>query len=266
MLACAVLLVELGEALDVARLLAEGANHADPGQRLLEVARDRGDLLPRQPVGVGRGDPERERAQGQDRKREERQQRQVEVEHHQDHDHADQHQPGLEQRRHSVLDELVERLDVVGQPRDDHTGAVARVEADRQSLQVREQLDAEVLERPLADPADEIRLQVGGDGVNHGRDEERDDDPVERGHVVMLDAVVDRELGQWRRRQRRRGRRPRATGTSRSHATGTARAAAPGPRSLRPRPPVARRRRRSSVRWPWCFTGLPPPPRAACGS
>ena len=64
----------------------------------------------------------------------------MQVQHEQDHDHADQGQARLEQRGQAVLDELVERLDVVGQPRDDHARAVARVEADRQPLQVREQL------------------------------------------------------------------------------------------------------------------------------
>jgi hypothetical protein len=98
------------------------------------------------------------------------------VHHEQDHDHADQHQRRLEQRRQPVGDQLVERLDVVGQARDDHPGAVARVEADRQRLQVLEQLDPQVLQRALADPADEVGLRVGGDPYTHRRGEERDDD------------------------------------------------------------------------------------------
>ena len=64
-------------------------------------------------------------------------------------------------------------------------GAVARVEADRERLQVREQLHAQVLERALADPADEVGLQVGGDRVHDRRDEERDHDHVERADVVL---------------------------------------------------------------------------------
>ena len=67
MFASRLLVVELGEAGDVAALLAERAHHADPRQRLLQVAGDRGDPLAREPVGVGRGDPEDERADRQDR-------------------------------------------------------------------------------------------------------------------------------------------------------------------------------------------------------
>ena len=45
-------------ALDVARLLAEAADHADAAQRLLQVGGDVGDPLPGHPVGAGRDDPE----------------------------------------------------------------------------------------------------------------------------------------------------------------------------------------------------------------
>ena len=126
----------------------------------------------------------------------------MEVEHEQDDHDAEQRQARLDQRRQAVLDELVERLDVVGQAADDHARAVARVEADRQRLQVREQLEPQVLQRPLSHPADQVGLRVGGDAVDHRRGEEHDDDQVERGRVVVVDALVDGELGQRRGRQR----------------------------------------------------------------
>ena len=43
----------------------------------------------------------------------------------------------LDEARDAVGDELVDRLDVVRQPADDHAGAVALVEAEREPLQVR---------------------------------------------------------------------------------------------------------------------------------
>ena len=55
--------------------------------------------------------------------------------------------------------ELVERLHVIREPRDQHARLVAR-EPDRQPLEMLEHLDAEVLERPLADPVDEEGLRA----------------------------------------------------------------------------------------------------------
>ena len=63
---------------------------------------------------------------------------------------ADQRQRVLDERRDAVGDELVERLDVVREPADDHARAVALVEAERQPLQVAEELVPQVGEDPLA--------------------------------------------------------------------------------------------------------------------
>ena len=65
----------------------------------------------------------------------------------------------LDERRHAVGHELVERLDVVRQPADDHARAVALVEAEREPLQVAEELVAQVGEDALARPAGEVRLR-----------------------------------------------------------------------------------------------------------
>ena len=62
--------------------------------------------------------------------------------------------------RDAVGDELVERLDVVRQAADDHAGAVPLVEAERQPLQVAEEVVAQVGEHPLARPAGEVGLRV----------------------------------------------------------------------------------------------------------
>ena len=53
---------------------------------------------------------------------------------------ADQRQRALDERRDAVGDELVDRLDVVRQPADDHSGAVPLVEAERQALEVIEEV------------------------------------------------------------------------------------------------------------------------------
>ena len=87
-----VLLVELAEPGHVSPLLGERPDHADAGQRLLQVAGDRGDLLPGQAIGVRRSDPEGDPAHQQERQDDERQQGQVRIHHEQDHHHADQRQ------------------------------------------------------------------------------------------------------------------------------------------------------------------------------
>ena len=79
----------------------------------------------------------------------------------------------------AVGDELVERLDVVRQPADDHAGAVPLVEAERQPLEVLEELRPQVGEHPLADPAGQVGLRVGHSPVREPGDEEQSDDQVE---------------------------------------------------------------------------------------
>ncbi len=87
----------------------------------------------------------------------------------------DERERVLDERRDAVGDELVERLDVVRQPADDHAGAVPLVEAEREPLQVAEEVVAQVGEHALARPAGEVRLPVGERDAEHARrDEERD--------------------------------------------------------------------------------------------
>src|SRR3712207_8316674 len=50
------------------------------------------------------------------------------------------------------------RLHVVGDARDEHARAVARVEANGHALKMREDARAQVLERALSDPVDEVGL------------------------------------------------------------------------------------------------------------
>ena len=59
---------------------------------------------------------------------------------------AHEQQRVLEEAGDAVGDELVERLDVVGQAADDHPGAVALVVAEGEPLQMAEELVAQVRE------------------------------------------------------------------------------------------------------------------------
>jgi hypothetical protein len=89
----------------------------------------------------------------------------VRVHHDENHDHTDQRQSRLKERRHPVLDELIQGLNVVAQARDDHSGAVARIETDGQRLQVGKQPHTQVLECALTHPSGQVGLRVGGNRV-----------------------------------------------------------------------------------------------------
>ena len=136
---------------------------------------------------------------------------------------------------------MVERLDVVGYPAHDRARPIALEEAERQSLQVAEEADAEIRERSLADPAGEVGLEAGEhEGRDSGRDE-CDDDDGQRAEIPGGDSVVDRELREVGRQERDDGvgderddcdRRAAPIGASKSHEN-----AEPAPR-LPPRPVV----------------------------
>ena len=196
-----VVLVELREAGLVHGLLSEAAHHADARQRLLQVAGDRADRLTRAPERAGGDEPEPDAPAGHERDDAERQQRQLDVEVQQHADRPDQRQARLKQRHHRVCHEAFQRLHVVGHARDQHARRAALVEADRLALQVREDADAQIGERTLADPPDQIRLRVGRHPHQQRREQERPHHQRQRVDVVLLDARVDRQLCQQRRRQ-----------------------------------------------------------------
>ena len=145
----------------------------------------------------------------------------------------------------AVGDELVERLDVVRDPADQDAGAVALVEAEREPLQVAEEVVAEVGEHALARPAGEVGLRVGaGDADDADRDEQRDDElerPVRGVPLTMSTAAADQdrrhERGGRRREQRRDRRQQCATCTaSRAGRARSAAASSPPTTSRRPAP------------------------------
>ena len=130
---------------------------------------------------------------------------------------AEERERALDERRHAVRDELVDRLDVVREPADDHARAVALVEAERQPLQVAEEPGAQVGEDALADPAGHVRLDVGHAPVREAGGDEDADDEIETAAVVVADGVVERVLGEIRR-----GERGRRRGEEREHGEGRA--------------------------------------------
>ena len=149
----------------------------------------------------------RNHAVASDDQRQDRQRREREppVEDQDEHDRgADEEQGVLDEAGDAVGDELVERFDVVRDPADDRAGAVALEEAEREPLQVREQLVAQVGEDALPDPA---RLVGLGRRQHERRDagsEERDDDQRQRVQVLLPDPLVDGELREVRRNAVRR--------------------------------------------------------------
>jgi hypothetical protein len=120
---------------------------------------------------------------------------------HEDH-RAAEHEGVLDEARHAVGDEQVERLDVVRYPADDRAGAIPLVVPEGESLEVLEELDPEVGEAALSDPASEVRLGRGQPEHGDGSQEERDDDERDRPQGALVDAVVDRRPGEEWREQR----------------------------------------------------------------
>ena len=211
----------------------------------------------------------------------ERREREPPVEDEEEDCRADQRERVLDEARDAVGDELVERLDVVRQPADDHAGAVPFEEAEREPLQMVEELVAQVGQDPLADPAGQVRLHVAHAPVREAGEQEHADDPPQLLQVVLADAVVDCVLREQRRRERRGGRRAaRDDRRAVVRASGTARACEPDESSPSRAPrrcavataPVARRSRAAAaVAIQVRCRALPDPhrrvpPRAACGS
>src|SRR5205823_2646426 len=131
---------------------------------------------------------------GQRRHHRQRREREPPVEEEEDDRRAEERERVLDEARNAVGDELVERLDVIREPADDHARAVALVEAERESLEVAEKQIAEVGEDPLAGPAGEVGLRRGGADRREACGGEGRDDPPELLEVAVQRAVLDREL------------------------------------------------------------------------
>ena len=183
------------------RLARVRLHHAHAGNVLRERCRHETDALAHPAIGaVGPGtEPHgREGHQGQDRQRGERE---PPVEEEQHHSRAHEQQEVLHEARDAVRDERVERLDVVRDPAHDGAGAIALEVPEGEPLQVREDEIAEIGERALPHPAREVGLQRREHERQHAGGGKRDHDPREGVEVSGTDTVVDRELGEVRRRE-----------------------------------------------------------------
>ena len=191
------------EAVVVALLAAEGLEHAHPRDGLLQVRAHVADLVADLGVGARRPGAEPERRDDHERHDAQGRESQAPVEDDEEDDRADEGERVGDQGRDAVGDELVQRVDVVGQPADDPARLLPAEEVEAQLLQVREQLAAQVVDDVLADPAGEVGLQVACAQVDERDGDEGDDDPGEDGHVLGADAAVDGDLEQVRHREAR---------------------------------------------------------------
>ncbi len=198
--------VDLLEVPSAGALASERLDDAHPGDVLGQGRRNEAEALPHVAVGPRRADPE---DGGRDRHRRhhaEGREGEAPVEVEEDRGRADEDQRVLDERRDAVRDQLVEGVDVVGQAADDHAGAVPLVVAERQALEVLEELVAEVGEDPLARPAREVGLRRARCEVGEAGDHEEGDDDGQGVEVALPDAVVQRHLRQERRDEGGQGR------------------------------------------------------------
>ena len=192
----AVALVHASERRLARRLARERLDDAHPRDVLRERRRDEPEALADAAVRLVRSRPEPRRREPHQREDDERREREPPVEEEEDDHGPDEDERVLDEARDAVGDELVERLDVVRDPADDRARAVALVVAERQPLEVAEELDPQVGERAFADPAREVGLRAREHEGGDARSEERDDDEVSVPQSPAVDAVVDGELRQ----------------------------------------------------------------------
>ena len=175
----AVVRIHLFEVLLVARLARERLDDAHAGDVLGERRGHEPEPLAHLAVGPSRALAEDPRCDHEQRNHRHRREGELPVEEEEDDRGPDERQRALHERRHAVGDELVERVDVVREPADHDAGAVPLVEAERELLEVAEEVVTEVGEDSLAGPAREVRLCRSGDEAcearaDHQHDEQRE--------------------------------------------------------------------------------------------
>ncbi len=122
--------VDLAEDPLVRPLAPERLDHAHATDVLGERRRHEAEPFPNCPVGARRVDAEEGRCDEHERHHRQRREREPPVEEEEDHRRAEQEERALDERRHAVGYELVERLDVVREPADDDARPVALVVAE----------------------------------------------------------------------------------------------------------------------------------------
>ena len=183
------------------RLARERLHDAHAGDVLGERRRHEAEALPHPAVGAVRADAEPRGRGRHQRKHDERREGEAPVEDDEDHGGAEEQEGVLDEARDAVGDELVERVDVVGDAADRCARPVALVVPERQLLEVPEEPDPEVRQAAFADPAREVRLEAREHEGGDAREKERGDDDRERMQIAVVDPAVDREPGEVGRKK-----------------------------------------------------------------
>ncbi len=96
----------------------------------------------------------------------------------------------------SVLEELLQRVDVARHPGEQSTGALVGVEVDRQALQVREHPQPELVQQLLAESTRERHPPPAGDGRHDHRGDVQQGHEDDHAGVARGDPLVDASLRQ----------------------------------------------------------------------
>ena len=196
-----VLLVRAAEPLQFVRFLGVGADDPHARQRLLHHRRHFRQLrLDGFEATVDRA-PEVAHRERDERQRHQRNQRQPRVDRQHQHDGDHEHEDGVRGVHHRGTDHHADGVQVVGRARHEVAGAPRLVEAEREPLELREEIIADVVLDP-ARRADEDPAHEEQERAAHDRDPE-DQQRIE-GELLPRDAgvqVVDRVLQHPRRQQ-----------------------------------------------------------------
>ena len=179
----------------------ERLDDAHAGQTLLQGGEVRADALAHLEVGTVRFTPEPARHQHHRRHDHESAHRKRPTQDEEHHHRAGEQQEVGHHRGEPGLDELLERVDVGRHPRHEPSRLFLLEEVEAQAQQVAEHSDAQVAEEVLA----ETSGQQDCVATKHERDECRHDveqrGAVERGRVVLQQALVDPPAHQRRTRE-----------------------------------------------------------------
>jgi hypothetical protein len=111
-------------------------------------------------------------------------------------------QPAADHLDQRLAQELVERLDVGGEPRDEHAGPLLLEEAERQRLQLGERALTQRRQEPLRRRRGRQRLHADDERLHEGESKDRERRHVDRVLLVLHDAVVDGVADERRPRER----------------------------------------------------------------
>ncbi len=188
--------VDLLELAELGALAAEKLHHAHPGDPLLQERVDTGE--PDANVAIGAANVLAKPVGGEPngRQHQERDERQLPA-HEQHHAYNKDQGEDVPEHGHDARGEqLVQHLDVARQPGHQPADGVAVEEAEAETLELGEDLGAQVVHDPLADPGGQQGLRVA---QHQGEDDRPGVDCGQKGNqaqVAVGDRLVDRHLGQ----------------------------------------------------------------------